>query len=294
MIRESWRVTRKLRHTGLLPLPLPGREKKHYGREVPRSQRGPTSRKKLEHGWPRQTVENYGELEADGCDCGRVKTRSHVPDMLAAFPAQPLPPPIFVNLFSMFSVFKLSIPSSQRIDQDNDLRMRRIRLLSLTVGLRPGNLLLPRLWKAPSGSAAGEKPMYLECANPNCNCEYDYGRGRLFRFQQPQSPEKMLPNSHGVKHFWLCARCSQKHTIEFQKGVGVLLMERLEELADAEVRPSYCLLQPEFLPAPVAIPQTLLPRLSRSRARNRKNTGGRTTKSTKAIELLENRKLERR
>jgi hypothetical protein len=136
--------------------------------------------------------------------------------------------------------------------------------------------------------------MYLECANPNCNCEYDYGHGRLYRFHQFGSRENKAANSHGVKHYWLCASCSEKYTIEFQKGVGVLLMQRLEEFADSDVRPSYCILESESLPEIVPIPQTLLPRLNRSRARNRQKLTERTPETTKAIELLENRKMERR
>jgi hypothetical protein len=134
--------------------------------------------------------------------------------------------------------------------------------------------------------------MYLTCANPNCNCEYDYGRGRLFRFHQPALPEQKPANSHGVKHYWLCGRCNEKFTIEFHKGLGVLLMERLEELAEA--RPSYCILQPEYLPEPIPAPQPLLPRLNRSRARNRKKINELAPSTSRAIELLENRKLERR
>jgi len=137
--------------------------------------------------------------------------------------------------------------------------------------------------------------MYMECANPNCNSEYDYGHGRLYRFHQATSQEKKPANSHGVKHYWLCARCAEKYTIEFQKGVGVLLMERLSELADVDVRPSYCILQPETLPEHVVpVPPQLLPRLTRSRERNRKKMSDRTPKTAKSIELLENRKIERR
>jgi hypothetical protein len=137
--------------------------------------------------------------------------------------------------------------------------------------------------------------MYLECANPNCNCEYDYGHGRLYRFHQPASRENKPANSHGVKHYWVCARCGQKYTVEYQKGMGVLLMERLEELDDAPVRPSYCILQPEYLPEPLALaPPPLLPRWNRTRARARKKMSERSPQPIKPIELLENRKMERR
>jgi hypothetical protein len=144
--------------------------------------------------------------------------------------------------------------------------------------------------REPVNKAAKQKPMYLKCAHPDCSSDFDYGQGRLFRFQQTPGQEKQPSHWHGVKHYWLCARCCENYTIEYQKGVGVLLMERLETLAGAQ--PCYFVLQPEMTPKP-ALPR----RLSRSRARQRKQNSELASAAVAAvggIEVLETRNLERR
>jgi hypothetical protein len=141
-----------------------------------------------------------------------------------------------------------------------------------------------------SGNTSGEGLMDLKCANPICNSAYELGHGRLARVQQTHSSEKQPTHWHGVKHYWLCARCSEKFTIEFQKGTGVLLAERLEE--GAETQPTYTLLQSEMPPKQEAKP--LLPRLTRSRARHRKQAGEMAPAGASAAEVVEIRKKERR
>ena len=128
--------------------------------------------------------------------------------------------------------------------------------------------------------------MYLKCAHPDCSSDFDYGQGRLFRFQQTPQQAQQPSHWHAVKHYWLCARCCETYSIEYQQGVGVLLMERLETLAGAE--PCYYVLQAEMAPKPV------LRRLSRSRARQRKQNSELTSATVSAIEVLETRNLERR
>ncbi|HWF13255.1 MAG TPA: hypothetical protein VG272_05935 [Candidatus Acidoferrales bacterium] len=132
--------------------------------------------------------------------------------------------------------------------------------------------------------------MDLKCANPICNSEYENGRGRLLRIQQTLSPEKPPSHWHGMKHYWLCARCSDKFTIEIQKGTGVLLAEKLEE--GAETQAAYTLLESETLPKQGVKP--LLPRLTRSRARHRKQKVDLTPTTASAADVLEIRKTERR
>ena len=134
---------------------------------------------------------------------------------------------------------------------------------------------------------AQPKAMFLKCAHPDCLSDFDYGQGRLFRFQQTPGQEKQPSHWHAVKHYWLCSRCCENYTIEYQKGVGVLLMERLESLAGAQ--PCYYVLQAELTPKPI-LPR----RLSRSRARQRKAGGELTSAAVSAIEVLETRNLERR
>jgi hypothetical protein len=69
--------------------------------------------------------------------------------------------------------------------------------------------------------------------------------------------------------------------------MGVLLLERLEKLASKQ--PCYYVLQAEIAPKP-ALPR----RLARSRARQRKQKGELTSSTGSAMEILENRNLERR
>jgi hypothetical protein len=129
--------------------------------------------------------------------------------------------------------------------------------------------------------------MYLKCAHPDCSSDFDYGQGRLFRFQQSSPQEKQPSHWHGVKHYWLCTRCCGNYTIEYQKGAGVLLMERLDTMAGD--RPCYFVLQPEVIAKP-SLPR----RVARSRSRQRAQKIELPAVPVNAIEILENRNLERR
>ena len=127
--------------------------------------------------------------------------------------------------------------------------------------------------------------MYLKCAHPECSSDFDYAHGRLFRFFQTSREEKQPTHWHAVKHYWLCGRCCENFTIEYQKGVGVLLMERIEALAGAQ--PCYFVLQAE------SAAKRPLPRLVRSRARRRKSKKEIAMVAASTIEVLENRNMER-
>jgi len=132
--------------------------------------------------------------------------------------------------------------------------------------------------------------MYLKCAHPDCTSDFDYGQGRLFRFQQSPQQEKQPSHWHAVKHYWLCTRCCEIFNIEYQKGVGVLLLERLEALAGAQ--PVYYVLQPEV--SAISVMPALPRRVSRSRARQRKQGSELVPVTVTAIEIIEHRNLERR
>jgi hypothetical protein len=137
----------------------------------------------------------------------------------------------------------------------------------------------------PVRKAAKQKLMYFKCAHPDCSSDFDYGQGRLFRFQQSLSQPQQPTHWHAVKHYWLCGRCCENYTIEYQKRVGVLLMERLEKLAPGQA-PSYSILQGEKAPSPR--------RLRRARARARQAIGELSPSAVSAIEVLETRNMERR
>jgi len=129
--------------------------------------------------------------------------------------------------------------------------------------------------------------MYLKCAHPDCLSDFDYGQGRLFRFQQTPQQEKQPSHWHAVKHYWLCTRCCESYTIEYQKGLGVLILERMETVAREQ--PCYFILQAEA-PVKPALPR----RLSRSRVRQRKQSSELNSSNPSGIEILENRNMERR
>jgi hypothetical protein len=165
-------------------------------------------------------------------------------------------------------------------------RMRRIQLLSLILITCISYLDFSAVLRQAPRKAA-KHAMYLKCAHPECSSDFDYGQGRLFRFRQTAPHEKQPSHHHGVKHYWLCSRCCESFTIEYQKGLGVLLMEKLET---AGVQPCYYVLQPEDSPKPV-LPR----RLIRSRARHqRKQNRDLAPVAASSIEVLETRNLERR
>src|ERR1017187_6965845 len=112
------------------------------------------------------------------------------------------------------------------------------------------------------------------------------GKGVCFVFNKLPS-KRNNPPIGTPKHYWLCTRCCESYTIEYQKGVGVLLMQRLETMAGGQ--PCYSVLQAEIAPKP-ALPR----RLVRSRSRQRKQKIELVPVTVSAIEVLENRNLERR
>jgi hypothetical protein len=127
--------------------------------------------------------------------------------------------------------------------------------------------------------------MYLKCAHPDCTSDFDYAQGRLFRFLQTPTEQKQPTHSHGVKHYWLCTRCCANYTVEYHKGLGVLLLQRLETLNG--VQRSHFVLQAD----PEAI-RPLPPRRLRHGDRRRKSEPA--AAQTITIEILESRNLERR
>jgi len=128
--------------------------------------------------------------------------------------------------------------------------------------------------------------MFLKCAHPECSCDFDYAQGRLFRFRQTAANEKQPSHWHGIKHYWLCPCCCESFTIEYHKGLGVLLMEKLEA---AGAQPCYHVLAPEKSRKP-APPR----RLIHAHARRK---GGKPAElapaAVSSIEVLETRNLER-
>jgi len=72
-----------------------------------------------------------------------------------------------------------------------------------------------------------------KCANIDCpNTFHWIGGGKFFRFrpdpasQAANDVEADWPRGiHGVRHFWLCERCSHVFTLVYERGCGVVLRE---------------------------------------------------------------------
>lgn len=129
---------------------------------------------------------------------------------------------------------------------------------------------------------------YLKCAHPDCSSDFDYGQGRLFRFHRTSPQDQQPAHSHSVRHFWLCTRCCKTYTIAYQKGSGVLLLQRLETLRGGQ--PSHFVLHED---AAVAAPG-LARRVARSDSRQSKRKREVAPLVAGAVEMHENRNMERR
>ena len=104
------------------------------------------------------------------------------------------------------------------------------------------------------GDGVKGTPLYQKqhpkCANPACPTAFRWTRGgKFFRFrpnpasQSVNSSETEAPHGiHGVRHYWLCERCSQIFTLVYDDQCGVALKvvwpelpleETKKELSDA-------------------------------------------------------------
>ncbi|MGC1674969.1 MAG: hypothetical protein WA739_22105, partial [Candidatus Acidiferrales bacterium] len=83
-----------------------------------------------------------------------------------------------------------------------------------------------------------------KCANPACPTAFHWlGGGKFFRFRpnemhEPtnQGAQEAPQNLHGVKHFWLCERCSHIFTLVHDPRQGIVLHVLWPELPLAEAR----------------------------------------------------------
>jgi hypothetical protein len=102
--------------------------------------------------------------------------------------------------------------------------------------LDAGNIAAP-VGATTKGTPLHEK-IHPKCANPACPIAFHWlGGGKFFRFRPNVVSENSghagadLPtNEHGVKHFWLCERCSQIFTLMYEAESGVVLKLQRQEL----------------------------------------------------------------
>lgn len=80
------------------------------------------------------------------------------------------------------------------------------------------------------GCSAAALHESAKCANPACSVAFDWRKGgKFFRFressdQTAQSKAGLPPAGiHGVRHYWLCERCSHLFTLAYGEHAGVVL-----------------------------------------------------------------------
>jgi hypothetical protein len=102
---------------------------------------------------------------------------------------------------------------------------------------------LPKKGQITKGLALQEN-LTPKCANPACSTAFHWLEGgKFFRFRPDEGTLNSNPtamgatgNIHGVKHFWLCERCSHVFTLVHDAEHGVVLTLRWLELPFTEPR----------------------------------------------------------
>ena len=101
----------------------------------------------------------------------------------------------------------------------------------------------------PSAGTSEGTPLYQEqnpkCANPTCPTAFHWtGGGKFFRFRPESVPAgksdttaDLTKESHAVRHYWLCERCSQVFTLVYdQQSRAVVVRELWPELPVTKTR----------------------------------------------------------
>jgi hypothetical protein len=81
-----------------------------------------------------------------------------------------------------------------------------------------------------------------KCANPSCAASFEWlAGGKLFRFPREEHESSHghgnatgLNGAHPIGHFWLCERCSNVYTLQYQAGRGVIILSLWPELPAAK------------------------------------------------------------
>lgn len=88
------------------------------------------------------------------------------------------------------------------------------------------------------------RSLHPKCANPACPTAFHWtGGGKFFRFRsdpastgENDSTDHAPSGIHGVRHYWLCERCSHVFTLVYDKECGVALKLIWPELVPGEAR----------------------------------------------------------
>jgi hypothetical protein len=149
-----------------------------------------------------------------------------------------------------FNVFGETLHSLYGYSDQNEIEETVGNWLRATIQrLEEERMALRRVQhRQPASSRDGLRgtPLYREedpkCANAACATAFHWtGGGKFFRFRPDsvsanQSNERVdLPRGiHGVRHYWLCERCSHVFTLTYEEGCGVMLKLMWPELPVSE------------------------------------------------------------
>lgn len=102
--------------------------------------------------------------------------------------------------------------------------------------------------RAPDGTEMQGTPLFQKfhpkCANPACPTAFHWlGGGKFFRFRPSEAhavanhgAQDVPQNLHGVRHFWLCERCSHIFALVHDANQGIVLQLLWPELPLAAAR----------------------------------------------------------
>lgn len=81
--------------------------------------------------------------------------------------------------------------------------------------------------------------MITKCANPSCDTPFHYFRGgRLYCFELRSETLGVRSQRRLTVHFWICARCNDTLSLQFDTKRGVFLSQSWE--ADVPPKQLHC------------------------------------------------------
>lgn len=117
----------------------------------------------------------------------------------------------------------------QRLEDQRAGAQQARDLIASSGGVLKGMPLYPKPGEGPQ-TFDRTVSLHPKCANPACPTAFHWtGGGKFFRFRP--APEAATTASstdsprgtHGLRHYWLCERCSQMFTLVYDDECGVVL-----------------------------------------------------------------------
>jgi hypothetical protein len=72
--------------------------------------------------------------------------------------------------------------------------------------------------------------MFAKCFNTDCGAPFDYREGHLIRYCRARSKGASCARQVSVEHFWLCGKCSESYTFEYEPDLSLKRRNRAEQM----------------------------------------------------------------